>query len=227
VGKKKYDLCLEVLSRFSKKGLLNKLVLVGSWCLYFYEDFFAGLHYTPAIRTRDIDLVVPLPPKIKKEVDIPKLLEDLGFVVGFVGSKGYMRLNHPDLIVEFLVPERGKGSDKPYQLKNLGVNAQPLRYLDFLTANTMRVKIDNMIVNVPHPAAFALHKLIIARRRGKKHKSDKDIQQALMIFDFFKKKGDFIKLRRIFESMHKKWQRDVLGNLRILDREDIIEILLV
>ena len=223
--KKKYDLCLEVLGRFSQKGLLNQLVLAGSWCLCFYEDFFAGLHYTPAIRTRDIDLVVPLPPKIKKKVDIPGLLEDLGFVVGFIGPKGYMRLNHPDLIVEFLVPERGKGSEKPYQLPQLSVNAQPLRYLDFLAANTMRVKLGKMVVNVPHPAAFALHKLIIAGRRDKKHKSDKDIQQALMIFDFFVKKGDFKVLRRIFGSMHKKWRKNVLDNLRVLDREDIMEIL--
>jgi hypothetical protein len=226
VEKKKYDLCLEVLTRFSKKGLLSKLVLVGSWCLYFYKDFFAGLNYTPTIRTRDVDLVIPLPPKIKNEVDIPKLLENLGFVVGFIGTKGYMQLNHPDLIVEFLVPERGKGSDKPYQLPDLGVNAQPLRYLDFLAANTMRVKLDKMIMYVPHPAAFALHKLIIAGRRSKKHKSEKDIQQALMVFDFFEKKDDFKKLKAIFGSMHKKWQKNVLDNLRNLDREDIVEILL-
>ena len=223
--KKKYELCLEVLSRFAKVGLLDKLVLIGSWCLYFYEDFFAGLNYLPSIRTRDIDLLVPLPQKNKTEIDVPKMLEDLGFVVGFIGSKGYMRLNHPELIVEFLVPERGRGSDKPFPLPNLKMSAQPLRYLDFLAANTMRVKFDNMIINVPHPAAYGLHKLIIYKRRRKKDKADKDIQQALMIFGCFEEMGDFRKLKEIFRSMPKKWQSNVIRNLSDLDRKDIKEIL--
>jgi hypothetical protein len=225
VEKKKYNLCIKVLKRFSKEGLLSKLVLIGSWCLYFYEDFFAGLRYSPSIRTRDIDLLVPLPPKIKKEVDIPKLLEDMGFVVSFVGSKGYMRLNHPELIVEFLVPERGRGSDKPFNLPGLKMNAQPLRYLDILLKSTIRVKFDKMILNVPHPAAFALHKVIIYKRRGKKDKADKDKQQALMIFDYLVKKKDARKLRQIFGSMHIKWRKTILSNLKNLGRQDIIDIL--
>jgi hypothetical protein len=225
VEKKKYNLCIKVLRRFSKEGLLSKLVLIGSWCLYFYEDFFAGLRYTPSIRTRDIDILVPIPSKIKKEVDIPKLLEDMGFFVDFVGSKGYMRLNHPELIVEFLVPERGKGSNKPYDLPALKMNAQPLRYLDLLLKNTIKVKYNKMVLNVPHPAAFALHKMIIYKRRGKKDKADKDKQQALMLFDYLVKKKDVRKLRQIFNFMHKKWQKTVLDNLKDIERQDIIDIL--
>ncbi|MBU0573550.1 MAG: nucleotidyltransferase domain-containing protein [Candidatus Margulisbacteria bacterium] len=223
--KKKYELCVEVLRRFDQQGLLKNLVLVGSWCLYFYEDFFAGLNYTPTIRTRDIDFLVPLPPKIGKEVDIPALLKDLGFVIDFVGGKGYLRLNHPDLIVEFLVPERGRGSDRPYHLAKLKMNAQPLRYLDFLANNKIRVRFNNMVVNVPHPAAFALHKLLIQKRRARKDKSDKDTQQALMILDFIKEMNEFRKLRMIYNTMHGRWKKAILTNLSEMDREDIIKIL--
>jgi hypothetical protein len=187
--------------------------------------FFAGLNYTPTIRTRDIDLLVSLPPKIKSDVDVPELLADLGFVTDFVGSKGYMRLNHPDLIVELLVPERSRGSDKPYPLPGLKMNAQPLRYLDFLASNTMVVKFGNMAIKVPHPAAFALHKLIIYKRRTKKDKAEKDAQQALMIFDFLKEKGDLRKIKDVFGSMHKSWQKTVLDNLKKLDRKDITDLL--
>jgi len=110
VEKKKYKLCLEVLHRFAEVGILKDIVLIGSWCLYFYKEYFYGVYVIPTLRTRDIDFLVPLPPKIKKRVDVPGILSDLGFVIEFVGSKGYLRLGHPDLIVEFLVPERGKGS---------------------------------------------------------------------------------------------------------------------
>ncbi|MCX5657253.1 MAG: GSU2403 family nucleotidyltransferase fold protein, partial [Candidatus Omnitrophica bacterium] len=80
--KNQYKLCLEVLRRFNKAGILDGLILIGSWCLYFYKDYFGNILYIDiaTIKTRDIDFLVPIPSRIKKEVDIPKLLEDLGFV---------------------------------------------------------------------------------------------------------------------------------------------------
>jgi len=35
-------------------------------------------------------------------------------------------------MIDFLVPERGKGTDRPYPIKPLGENDQPLRFLDLL-----------------------------------------------------------------------------------------------
>ena len=52
-----------------------------------------------------------------------------------------MKLDHPELILEFLVPERGKGIDKPYPLPRLGINATTLRFLNFLSCNTIKVKV--------------------------------------------------------------------------------------
>jgi hypothetical protein len=116
VEKSQYDLCIEVLRRLDKAGILKDIVLVGSWCALFYKDFFSGKKYMTSLTTRDMDLLIPQPRAIKAKTDVTELLKDLGFVVGFTGSQGYIRLEHPQLIVEFLVPERGKGSDKPYSL---------------------------------------------------------------------------------------------------------------
>jgi hypothetical protein len=123
-------LCIEVLRRLDKAGILKHVVLVGSWCTLFYKEFFGQTKYIVSLKTRDMDLLIPRPTTIKAKVDMAELLKDLSFVVGFAGSKGYIRLEHPQLIVEFLVPERGKGSDKPYSLPQLSLNAQPLRFLD-------------------------------------------------------------------------------------------------
>lgn len=38
--KKQYELCLEILRRFHKAGILDYLTLVGSWCAPFYKDYF-------------------------------------------------------------------------------------------------------------------------------------------------------------------------------------------
>ena len=122
--KSQLELCTEVLHRLDKTGILQHIVLVGSWCTFFYKDFFSGKKYMTSLTTRDMDLLIPDPRNIHTKVDVAELLKDLGFIVGFTGLKGYMRLEHPELIVEFLVPEKGRGSNKPYPLPQLGLNAQ-------------------------------------------------------------------------------------------------------
>lgn len=123
--KKQYKLWREILNRFHKNGLLDNIVLIGSWCLPFYKDYFHSSKVVDeaALKTRDIDFLIPRPSRIHQKVDIPKLVKDLGFITTFGGGKGYIKLEHPDLIMEFLVPERGRGTDKPFPLPNLGLNA--------------------------------------------------------------------------------------------------------
>ena len=165
--KSQYELCIEVLRRLDKAGILGDIILIGSWCIPFYKEYFSDIKYSLAIQTRDIDLLIVSPNKIRSNVNIPELLKDLGFIMGFRGKKGYIKLEHPELVVEFLVPERGKGIDKPVALPKLGLNATALRFLDFLTDNTIKVRVDNFNITLPHPANFALHKLIIFQRRTK------------------------------------------------------------
>jgi hypothetical protein len=228
VEKNQYKLCFEVLRRFDKAGILDGLILIGSWCLHFYKDYFENISYIDivTIKTRDIDFLVPIPARIKKEVDIPKLLKDLGFVIEFKGSKGYIKLDHPDLIVEFLVPEKGRGSDRPYKLPQLGMNATPLRFLSFLTDNIIRVKVEDFYINVPHPANFALHKLIIFSRRLKKDKALKDKNTAIQILKALLNKGEARIVKAIFNSMPQKWQKKILDNLKSIGEHEISKILI-
>jgi len=130
-----------------------------------------------------MDLLVPRDWTLKTPVDVAELLKDLGFIIGFTGSQGYIRLEHPELIVEFLVPERGRGSDKPFPLPQLGLNAQPLRFLEFLSQNTIQVKVDEFELSLPHPANFALHKLLVSGRRPSVAKKLKDREAAMKILD--------------------------------------------
>ena len=161
MAKSQYDLCVEVLRRLDKVAVLQDVVLVGSWCTLFYREFFGQGAYMASLKTRDMDLLIPRPSAVKAKVDVAELLRDLGFVVGFTGPEGYIRLEHPELIVEFLVPERGRASDKPYPLPKLGLNAQALRFLDFLAQDTITVRVEGVSVRLPHPGNFALHKLVV------------------------------------------------------------------
>jgi len=139
--------------------------------------------------------------------------------------KGWKKLVHPELIIEFLVPERGRDSDGLYSLTPLGMNAQPLRFMDILIKNTIRIKIENFYLQVPHPAAFALHKLIISQRRMLDDKKDKDITQALNVLNTLIKKGEENSIRKIFNCLICKWQKKVLDALKDTEAKNITELL--
>ena len=223
--KNQYELCIKVLERLDKAGILQDVILIGSWCIPFYKDYFGNVKYPTAIKTRDVDFLIPTPSKTKTKADIPKLLKDLGFLIDFKGSEGYIQLEHSDLIIEFLVPEKGRGSDKPYQLPQFGLNAQPLRFLDLLILDTIKVKIEGIEVDIPHPANFALHKLIVFQRRAKEEKVLKDRNAAVEILNALINKGDVVIIKHVFNSMIPKWQKKVVKGLEEAEEKDILNIL--
>lgn len=224
--KKQYDLCLAVLRRLHDAGVLDGMIMIGSWCIPFYEGYFAEVKYRKAIRTRDVDFLIPSPNVFKKVVNLPELLKDLGFVIGYNGSRGYIKLEHPELMVEFLVPERGKGTNRPIQVPRLGINAVSLRFLHFLSDNTIKVKVDNFYLTLPHPANFALHKLIIFQRRLKDEKASKDREAAVDILEALINKREVPEVKRILRDLPVKWQKKIVDGLKIAANKKISKALL-
>lgn len=225
--KKQSELCLEILRRFHNAGVLSNFILIGSWCVYFYNEYFSSIPYLDrmTIKTRDIDFLIDDPSRIRREVNIPDLLKDLGFVIVYKGSKGYIKLEHPDLILEFLVPEKGKGIDKPHPLPKLSMNAVALRFLSFLSSRTIKVKVEDFYIILPHPANFALHKLIIFQRRLKEDKAAKDRNTAIEILKVLINKGDSTVIREVFNSIPRKWQIKVIKGLNKNEDKKILSVL--
>ena len=223
--KKTFNICLEVLKRFEKVGILKRIILIGSWAIYFYKYYFKSKEYSTYIRTKDIDFLIPIPFKFDKKINIFDLIEDLGFLEIYKGSKGYIKFEHPDLTIEFLVPERGHGHDKPYSIPQLAINAQPLRFLDFLIANTISINVKGLHVSLPHPAAYALHKFIIFKRRRKIDKHDRDIEGAVRVFRELLRHNYQDEIKDIFNKMHNKWRKKIIANLKAINEAEIIDIL--
>lgn len=223
--KSQYDLCVEVLHRLDKAGILKDIVIVGSWCTFFYKNYFAGQKYMASLTTRGMDLLIPQPRAIKAKVDVAELLKDLGFIVGFTGSQGYIRLEHPQLIVEFLVPERGRGSNRPYSLSQLGLNAQSLRLLEFLSKDTIKSKVGSITVTLPHPANFALHKLLVMGRRPETEKKAKDKDAATKILCALIDSEQSSTIKNVFQAMPKRLQGIVQKQLTDITEKKILEVL--
>ncbi len=225
--KNQYKLCIEILRRFHQGGLMPHIILIGSWSVIFYEGYFKENSTVKnfVLRTRDIDFLIENPKNLKLSIDIPELLKDLGFIVSFTGSKGYMKLSHEDLILEFLVPEKGRAVDGPVPLPSLGMNAVALRFLNFLTDNTIQVNVEDFVVTLPHPANFALHKLIVSQRRTKEEKAVKDKDAAISIIKALIANNETQTLRDVFRKVPVKWQEKIIEGFKFADEPELLEII--
>jgi len=225
VEKKKYDLCLEVLRRMKREGILEKIMLVGSWCVILYEDYFKGKSILPVLRTRDLEFLFPVPLNLDRKTDLYDLLKDLGFVLDYKGEHGYTIFQHPDLILEFLVPARGRGSAKPFPLNQLGINAQALRFMDALARDPIQMQFNDVTVTLPHPVDFALHKLLIAGRRKEGAKAEKDRAQAIALLMALNDSGETETIRIVHDAMPKSWRKTIKRELLALGEEQLIELI--
>jgi hypothetical protein len=95
------------------------------------------------------------------------------------------RVRGTEVEVEILTPLVGRERSRTIPIPTLGVAATPLRFLDYLIEETQPGAVlggTGALVNVPRPGRFALHKLIVAARRGARSvsvtKAAKDRAQA-------------------------------------------------
>jgi hypothetical protein len=89
-------------------------------------------------------------------------------------------------LVEFLTPSF-RAAEDVRELPALGVAAQSLHFLNFLIATPIKAAIlyrSGVLVQIPRPEAYAIHKLIVADRRGAgpdRLKARKDRAQAALL----------------------------------------------
>ena len=93
-----------------------------------------------------------------------------------------------DLRIDFLTPMRGRDSQEPVFLPAFKLSAQPLRHLDFLLQEGTQAVIfgnESVLVNLPNPGRFAVHKLWLSTRRSTafQSKSTKDVLQAAQLIE--------------------------------------------
>ena len=185
-----------LLLAFARAGLFRLGgTLVGTAAFALYQGEL-GVRYTSddLAQTGDIDfasferLSVALGDRV--EEDPGDILQSLKFdpVPGLQDRQVWKwRQSRGDAMVEFLTPAFGDESVKP--LPALGVSAQALNYLNFLIAEpipAVALYRSGILVQIPRPERFALHKLIVAdRRQGgpDQAKSRKDRAQAAFLIE--------------------------------------------
>lgn len=181
----------KVLAALAKAGLFRlRAVLVGTHAFRLYP-LILGVEIAEAHAvTEDIDVAqshaIAVALDDHPEPAIEQALQAVGRFSArptlHVRSSAY-RASDSGALVEFLTPNTGPDRDEPVEFPALGVYAQPMRFLDFPIRDAMPAAVPyryGVLVNVPQPSRYAVHKLIVASRRarGAAAKARKDIEQA-------------------------------------------------
>lgn len=183
----------EILAALAAAGVFRlRTCLVGSVAFQCYAGIL-GIRLSGALlRTADLDLAQfhDVSVAIAEDERTQPLIEILRAVdptfrevpYAFDGRRTTAYAGEGGYRVEVLVPSRGGERDGPQPLPAIGAMGQPLRFLDFLIFDAIPSALlhdGGVLVQVPRPERYALHKLIVSRRRREgAAKIDKDLAQA-------------------------------------------------
>lgn len=203
--------------------------LVGTQAFRLYEGEL-GVRYAfdQAAQTNDIDIASfeRLSLVLEDAVSEPlaKVLADFQFdaVPSLERDKVWRwRQSQNELLLEFLTPSF-EASEELKPLTALGVHAQSLHFLNFLIAEPIQVAVtyrSGVLVQVPRPERFAVHKLIIADRRQEgpdSLKSPKDRAQAAYLIDILAedRPDDLVEAFEDACSRGQRWRERLMATLR-------------
>lgn len=209
-------------------------VLIGTHAFIVLGNMLGVRWEKGLLRTEDIDiagervLAVAVP---ELAADVPGTLASLQ--MGFLPVPGLspkqpstsFKVRGRSLRVDLLTPAVGPRRG-PVAVPRFRAAAEALPYLDYLLEDPQNAAVidgGGVLVQVPHPARFALHKLLVARRRPAAWhaKRDKDLRQAVQLIELLgeERPGDLTLAREAIERRGLPWQRALEHGLGLVDLE--------
>lgn len=196
----------EVLETLDKEGILNNVILIGSWSLLFYKRMFES--FEPDLRTRDIDLYVPNSKKIKDKFNIVESFRIINFDMFHDCLTNRSYFSTPDgFEVEFIT---GLTRDNlpSVKLGNTPIYAESISYVDIFKGNYVEVEYNGLKVNIVSPVTYVLQKLLINALR--EEKNEKDIGSVKNVLRHIKTSRKFSdELLNQYNQLPKKWKKKI------------------
>ncbi len=215
-------------------------VLVGTVAYQTYSPMLGVRLPRAILQTGDVDIAQFQNVSIAVGEQIPPVLDllrevDRSFrpvphirgknVTSYAASSG--------LRVDFLTPNTGKETDVPIPLRAFQTDAEPLRFLDFLIYDpepAVLLHDAGVYVLVPSPERYAIHKLIVSRRRRQgEAKQDKDLRQSAALLDALNEKRPY-EVKSAWQEAYARgsaWQkllREGLGYIPQSTRDNFLMI---
>lgn len=193
---------LTVIHRLNEYGFFRaRGVLVGTHAFSAYANML-GLRWTRSDQTTDIDFAhagrnisIALPTSIDAYPHSALTTLQQGFIPmrAYQGGAGasYLHPSEPEFQIDFLTPQTSKNAN-PITIPNLDVALQPLRFMEFSLENVQQATLLDttgraVVVSLPAPERYAVHKLLIAGERtgAFRAKVSKDLMQAAALLTYF------------------------------------------
>lgn len=182
-----------ILEVIANAGLFkNGMTLVGTVAYQTYACV-VGYHLgAAAYATNDIDLSVAEFVAAEGQEDIGSILKraDPSFQPHWQATDKLPRIfKSKDFQVD-VITRYGRGRKSPILIESLGCSAAALSFQEYPAEDTVEIVAlygAGILVRVPTPLRYAVHKLIVAQQRGSTDtaKKQKDLQQARELIDVF------------------------------------------
>ena len=218
-----------ILEVVSSAGLFDRgVVLIGTAAYQTYSGLVG--HYLPsaALMTNDADILVASLVASDEATDLETILKraDPSFRAHmsrddhlpkvFKASNGFQ----VDVLTKY-----GRGRKSPLLVKDLNCAAEALTFMEYLAEDSVEAVAlygTGVLVRVPPPIRYAVHKLLIAQeRRGLTlAKKQKDLSQARDLLDIFME-TDSGGLEDALEEARARgpsWKRNITASLKEIDR---------
>jgi hypothetical protein len=213
-----------VLSAFAAAGVF-KLggVLVGTHAFLALGNVLGVRWDGASARTEDVDIGVGRVLEVavpETDADVPRAIERLE--MGFLPVPGFspkdastsFKVRGRGLRVDLITPSDRARSGRPVHVGRFNAAAAPVRYLELALEDTQPAAIVNgggVLVTVPHPARFAILKLLVAQDRPSafQTKADKDVAQAVQLVEALEelRPGDLRLAWRSARARGKGWAK--------------------
>ena len=224
----------QIVEALAEAGIFRlRGVLIGTVAYQTYAAMLGTRLPRAALKTTDVDIAQFKNVSVAVEEKTPAVLDTLRKVDPSFRAIPHLRDQHSvttyatkaGLRVEFLTPNEGPETDDPAPLPALSTDAQPLRFLDFLIRDPEPAVLlhgQGVYVMVPSPQRYAVHKLILARRRQLgTAKIEKDLQQAEALFEILvrKRRGELSAVWHEAVGRGKKWRQLIGEGLGLIDAD--------
>ncbi len=112
--------------------------------------------------------------------------------MGFIPNQkntSFKKADEPDFDLDFLT-SRGRAGDAPVTVPRLNLTMQSLRFMKLSLEDPLRSTLiarnRPMVLNLPRPERYALHKLLVygERPQAQRTKARKDVAQAAALIDY-------------------------------------------
>ena len=225
-----------VIRRLAEYGFFRAGgVLIGTHAFLAFGNML-GVAWTQSARTQDIDfahagkslaLVLPADIEVQTHEAIQSL--DMGFLpLSGLSSKAgatYLNPREPDFRLDFLTTLH-RGGETPFEHPRLHVMLQPLKFMEFSLEDVQQAVLfcaeGAVVVNLPHPARYALHKMLVYGERSGTFaaKGNKDVIQAGSLLALLKERRPW-EVEEAWADLTargKGWASRVKQGLRAVDK---------